>query len=85
MSFTKIKIAPLQAINVGMNQCPSCGEVFSSLAAFDLHRTGEHGVNRRCMTPKEIMALGQTKGAKGQWIIVQNNSRLESVFEASGY
>jgi hypothetical protein len=67
VSFTKIKIAPLQALNVGMNQCPSCGEVFSSLAAFDLHRTGELGVSRRCMTSQEMLNLGQAKGSKGQW------------------
>ena len=32
------------------NQCPSCGEPFNSNAAFDKHRTGQFGKDRRCMS-----------------------------------
>jgi hypothetical protein len=35
-------------------QCMACGKVFNSTSAFDRHRTGEHGANRRCMTADEM-------------------------------
>jgi hypothetical protein len=50
------------------NQCTGCKEYFNSNKAFDKHRTGEHGVNRRCRTPDEMTARGMLKNASGFWI-----------------
>jgi hypothetical protein len=50
------------------NQCQSCKEYFNSNTAFDKHRTGDHGRNRRCRTPEEMIALGMSKNNAGFWI-----------------
>ncbi len=48
--------------------CRTCGLEFKSTAAFDKHRIGEHGVNRRCRTADEMGARGMAVNARGQWI-----------------
>jgi uncharacterized C2H2 Zn-finger protein len=40
------------------NQCPRCEELFNSLSAFEKHRIGAHGVDRRCMTRDEMLSAG---------------------------
>jgi hypothetical protein len=30
-------------------RCPTCGEAFSGIKAFDIHRVGVHGENRSCI------------------------------------
>lgn len=50
------------------NQCRGCGEYFNSTFAFDKHRTGEHGKDRRCLTPDEMRAKGMDKNVAGFWI-----------------
>ena len=50
------------------NMCTTCGEYFNSSRAFDKHRTGQHGVDRRCMSPDEMRAAGMTKNAGDWWI-----------------
>jgi hypothetical protein len=72
--FKKIKINPWDPSNpkeVGLNQCPGCGEVFKSLTGFDAHRTGEHGVDRRCMAEPEMLKAGLSKNNKGHWVTSQ--------------
>lgn len=54
------------------NQCPTCAEYFNSNAAFDKHRTGAFGVDRRCMTVDEMTAKGMSKGASGFWVTAVN-------------
>jgi uncharacterized C2H2 Zn-finger protein len=54
------------------NQCPTCGEFFRSNAAFDKHRTGRHGVDRRCMTVEEMQANRMAKNAAGFWVTALN-------------
>ena len=49
------------------NQCTGCGAYFNSSRAFEKHRTGAHGVDRRCMTAEEMMARGMVLGADGFW------------------
>lgn len=49
------------------NQCPGCGLLFNSTAAFDKHRTGKHGIDRRCMTPAEMVADGMVIRDDGFW------------------
>lgn len=50
------------------NQCQGCKLYFNSTAAFDKHRTGKHGVDRRCMTQDEMRAAGMDQRADGFWI-----------------
>ncbi len=50
------------------NQCQGCKQYFNSTGAFDKHRTGKHGVNRRCMTPEEMTAKGMSINKDGFWI-----------------
>lgn len=50
------------------NQCPTCHQYFNSTGAFEKHRTGTFGVNRRCMTPSEMEAKGMFLKPDGFWI-----------------
>ena len=50
------------------NQCQGCKEYFNSTYAFDGHRTGQHGVDRRCRTPEEMIGRGYSKNRFGLWI-----------------
>ncbi|WP_160803633.1 hypothetical protein [Nitrosomonas sp. GH22] len=50
------------------NQCPTCNEYFNSTAAFDKHRTGKYGVDRRCLTVQEMNNKGMSKNDAGFWI-----------------
>jgi hypothetical protein len=54
------------------NQCPTCELYFNSNAAFDKHRTGDHGKNRRCMTVEEMIAKGMAINSRGFWITAKN-------------
>jgi hypothetical protein len=38
---------------VSRAHCPACHVTFSSDAAANKHRTGKHGVDRRCLPPAE--------------------------------
>lgn len=49
------------------NECAGCGELFNSTHAFEKHRTGSHGINRRCLTVDEMVSAGMVKGADGFW------------------
>lgn len=50
------------------NQCQGCGEYFNSTSAFDKHRVGDFGVDRRCITNAEMQAKGMVKTDSGFWI-----------------
>ena len=50
------------------NQCGECGLLFNSVRAFDKHRTGTYGVERRCMTPPEMQLHGMAKNQHGFWV-----------------
>ena len=50
------------------NQCQGCKQFFNSLFAFEKHRTGEHGKDRRCLTPDEMLAKGMSLNGAGFWI-----------------
>lgn len=54
------------------NECPSCELFFNSNAAFDKHRTGDHGKDRRCMTVDEMLAKGMAQNATGWWVTALN-------------
>ena len=50
------------------NQCPTCGQYFNSTFAFDKHRIGAFGVDRRCMTVAEMEKAGMCLNATNWWI-----------------
>jgi hypothetical protein len=50
------------------NQCAGCGEYFNSNYAFDKHRTGKHGVDRRCRTKEEMLDKGMSVNYWGFWV-----------------
>jgi hypothetical protein len=50
------------------NQCAGCNVYFNSVTAFDKHRTGQHGVNRRCRTEEEMRSIGMSINKAGFWI-----------------
>lgn len=54
------------------NQCPGCHQYFNSNAAFDKHRTGTFGVDRRCKTEEEMLAAGMAVNSKGFWVTALN-------------
>lgn len=41
---------PTAKLGQSICQCASCGETFSTTAAFDGHRVGEYRVGRYCLT-----------------------------------
>jgi len=49
------------------SQCAGCGRLFNSTHAFEKHRTGEHGIDRRCMSAAEMMGRGMVLGADLFW------------------
>ena len=60
------------------NQCPSCNQYFNSNTAFDKHRTGKHGVDRRCRTVQEMTALGMLVNHAGFWITEKRNDYMDT-------
>lgn len=50
------------------NQCRGCLKYFNSTFAFDKHRTGEHGKDRRCMGTEEMQSKGMAISSSGYWI-----------------
>ena len=58
----------MKVLGASRNQCGGCREYFNSNSAFELHRTGEHGVDRRCMTVDEMKGRGMDVNAAGFWV-----------------
>jgi len=50
------------------NQCQGCKEYFNSTFAFDKHRFGQHGVDRRCLTNNEMVGKGMARRDDGFWV-----------------
>ena len=63
------------------NQCPGCGQYFNSTFAFDKHRIGAFGVDRRCMDLQEMEKAGMALNAGGWWV---SERYQEGQFEVSG-
>jgi hypothetical protein len=59
---------PTRKLTDSRCQCSGCGEYFNSDTAFEKHRIGQFGVNRRCMTPAEMLAAGMSRNAADWWI-----------------
>jgi hypothetical protein len=58
----------MKVLSGDRNQCQTCKEYFNSSGAFDKHRVGEHGLNRRCRTREEMQAKGMSLNKDGFWI-----------------
>jgi len=54
------------------NQCGGCNKYFNSNTAFDAHRVGKHGVDRRCMTEEEMSSKGMFRNTYGFWVSEAN-------------
>lgn len=65
------------------NQCGACRQYFNSIAAFERHRTGEYGVNRRCLNDDEMLAKKMEKNKAGFWTTgLMNQSIVEEKRDA---
>lgn len=62
---------PRPQLRGDQNQCPTCLELFNSVAAFDKHRTGRFGAParpRRCLTAAQMLAAGMARNERGFWV-----------------
>lgn len=48
-------------------RCCACFELFNSESAFNGHRVGEHGKDRHCLTPEQLLAKDWCKNKAGFW------------------
>jgi len=64
----------MKVLSGDRNQCQTCKEYFNSSGAFDKHRVGEHGLNRRCRTREEMQAKGMSLNKDGFWITQKMDS-----------
>ena len=67
----------MKLLNGQRNQCQGCKEYFNSVGAFEKHRTGKHGRDRRCRTPEELLALGCSLNKDGFWITAKMPDHLK--------
>ena len=54
-------------VGTSRNQCRGCGLYFNSTSAFEMHRIGKYGVDRRCKTPEEMKAANMHLNKDGYW------------------
>jgi hypothetical protein len=62
------RVDPMLPVYSDRCRCPTCGEYFASTAAFDRHRTGDFGSERRCRDEWEMIEAGMTRASAGHWI-----------------
>ncbi len=53
-------------------KCVSCNRYFNSTAAFDKHRSGAYGKDRRCLSSDEMAERGRAINASGYWVTALN-------------
>lgn len=61
-------VSTMKLLRGDRNQCQICKQYFNSTGAFEKHRTGKHGVDRRCRTPEEMIEIGMILRPDGFWI-----------------
>jgi len=66
----------MKLLNGSRNQCQTCKEYFNSNGAFDRHRTGSHGLNRRCRSIEEMLEMGMALRKDGFWVTKLMNAEL---------
>ena len=54
--------------------CPTCGEVFSTIANFDRHRKGDYETGRVCVDPASV-GMEIKVGSGGSWWGMPGNFR----------
>jgi hypothetical protein len=62
------------------SQCPTCGDYFNGLDAFDRHRVGNYAKpgqpnTRRCLAVAEMEAAGFIRNAAGFWMTDSRKQR----------
>jgi hypothetical protein len=57
----------MKKLGASRNQCGGCKEYFNSNTAFEAHRTGSFGDDRRCRTPEEMQARNYRLNKDGYW------------------
>ena len=68
LSNESMRLAAMSKLRGDRNQCPACSEFFNSTHAFEKHKTGKIGINRRCQTVSEMEIKGMSKNDAGFWI-----------------
>ena len=53
---------------VRWSHCSTCHQAFNSDSAFDKHRTGTFGVDRRCMSATEMHESGMSLNSQNRWV-----------------
>lgn len=54
------------------NRCTVCSLYFNSTAAFDKHRVGAYGKDRRCLPVIDMVKRGMVQNAHGFWCTKAN-------------
>jgi hypothetical protein len=74
-----------------VNLCTACRRDFSSVAAFDRHRTGKHAYDfveglrlgfedgRRCLDADEMRVSGMALDQRGRWCITADVERAQKL------
>ncbi len=60
------------------NQCCSCGKGFNSLSAFEKHRLGNFGIDRRCATTDGMLEMGMFLPDIGFWVSERMTNAIPS-------
>ena len=68
MSDSATPVTQLADLGRRGTECIGCGALLLGVPAFDAHRTGRHGIDRRCATPAEMVKAGLAQDGRGVWI-----------------
>lgn len=58
--------------------CEGCHRTFTGVKAFDVHRRGR-GIDRRCVTSAEMLALGLRQNLLGRWYCPAGSRRRPKI------
>lgn len=60
----------MKALKLGNRrcECPTCGECFNSVHAFEIHRVECLDYGRRCLNKMEMLAKGMVENDGGYWV-----------------
>jgi hypothetical protein len=64
-------------------KCTACDLNFTSTSAFDKHRVGKLGVDRRCLPVVELRARGWSPNARGFWRRAMSTDALKRTRRAA--
>jgi|TARA_R110000868_G_scaffold134120_1_gene345999 hypothetical protein len=69
----------MKKLGSSRNQCGGCHQYFNSNSAFEQHRTGEFGVDRRCKTIEEIEEDGMRLNTDGFWRVPMTDANVDKL------